>query len=51
MNNGNKNNENAHPNIQNKTTLPGGFKKTELNLDVNYWKTKFLYPFSLDPSE
>ena len=22
----------------------------ELNLDPNYWRTKFLYPFALDPA-
>jgi hypothetical protein len=23
-------------------------KKNELNLDLDYWKNKFLYPFALD---
>lgn len=25
-------------------------KRYELNMDPNYWRTKFLYPFALDPA-
>jgi len=25
-------------------------KRFELNMDPNYWRTKFLYPFALDPA-
>lgn len=27
---------------------PNSQKKAEMNLDVDYWKTRFLYPFALD---
>jgi len=27
---------------------PNSQKKAEMNLDVEYWKSRFLYPFALD---
>ena len=29
---------------------PATRKRFELNLDPNYWRKKFLYPFALDPA-